>query len=309
MSDSLYHSLYPDDEFDDDVGILPLNEMYSHLNFDAMSSYFDLKQYNDITSQFNDDQFHLIHFNIRSLAFNRAKIEALLACGKNDPTVMFFSETWLNDDDKDTMIFNGYHSFHVVRENRLHGGVSVFVKDNIDAELIEEFSYVNSEIEICSVRINIQGESYLICALYRPRFKHEHIKEFRKEIAPLLRNKLFKKSKCVITGDFNINLLEHKDHQETNEFLNLMQTFNFLPLITRPTRFPIGQQTGEPSLLDHMYINFTDPIVTGILHHEVTDHLPIFLNLALPKKIKQNFVVKYREFTEFNNESFTRNLC
>ena len=42
--ENLYDSLFPDDD-DLDVGMMAINEMYGHLNFDAMSDYISLDQY------------------------------------------------------------------------------------------------------------------------------------------------------------------------------------------------------------------------------------------------------------------------
>ena len=51
---------------------------------------------------------------------------------------------------------------------------------------------------------------------------------------------MFKKSKTILTGDFNINLLEHQTHADTNDFLVFMQNLFYLPVISRPTSFPEG---------------------------------------------------------------------
>ena len=40
----------------------------------------------------------------------------------------------------------------------------------------------------------------------------------------------------IITGDFNINLLHYDDHSETAEFLSMMLSFEYIPLISLPTR-------------------------------------------------------------------------
>ena len=100
----------------------------------------------------------------------------------------------------------------------------------------------------------------------------------------------------------------HEEHQQTNEFLNLLQTFSYTPLITRATRFPQGNQLGQPSLLDHIYINFTSPLNAGILHYEITDHLPVYLNMQLPQAINKNFVLKFRLFNNVNIDKFTRKI-
>ena len=41
---------------------------------------------------------------------------------------------------------------------------------------------------------------------------------------------------CYILGDWNINLMNHLNHELTSKFLDIMYTNMFLPLITHPTR-------------------------------------------------------------------------
>ena len=79
----------------------------------------------------------------------------------------------------------------------------------------------------------------------------------------------------LLIGDFNINLLEHTTHSPTNNFLINIQTLNFLPHIARPTRFPDTFDLSEPSLLDHIYTNFTKTFTAGVIHYPISDHLPI----------------------------------
>ena len=43
-------------------------------------------------------------------------------------------------------------------------------------------------------------------------------------------------------GDFNINLLEHGSHNPTNNYLSSMQSMHYIPVISRPTRFPQGNE-------------------------------------------------------------------
>ena len=37
-------------------------------------------------------------------------------------------------------------------------------------------------------------------------------------------------------GDFNLNLLNYETHDDTNDFLNSMISYSFLPYILHPTR-------------------------------------------------------------------------
>ena len=305
---NLYDSLYTDDD-DSDVGLISLNELYEHLNFDQMSNYFSTSQYNNMLSNNSQNELSILHFNIRGLHTNLIQIEALLSELEYSPNIIAFSETWLTTNDRDHCKIDGYNSYHITREDKIHGGVSIFVQNQYNSEFIEKLSYISEHIEICTISLNINNSLYNIACIYRPHSKLEKIKEFRREISPLLKSNQFKRSNTILIGDFNINLLQHSEHQETNEFLNLMQTFNYIPLITRPTRFPEGEQTGNPSLLDHIYINFTPPSAPGILNYVITYHLPVFLNIKLPERITISHKIKFRLFSEENEIKFTRDLA
>ena len=58
--------------------------------------------------------------------------------------------------------------------------------------------------------------------------------------------------------------------------MNFMQSYYFVPLITKPTRF--SSDNGEtPSFLDQILTKFVKNVTTGILAIDITDHFPIFL--------------------------------
>ena len=121
---------------------------------------------------------------------------------------------------------------------------------------------------------------------------------------------MFNKSDNILIGDFNINLLEHQTHQDTGNFLATIQSLNYIPIISRPTRFPEGNQRGTESLLDHIYVNFTLPSIAGILQYDISDHLPVFMNILLPDRHDNvNYKIKFRIFNDTNKGIFTRRLC
>ena len=77
-----------------------------------------------------------------------------------------------------------------------------------------------------------------------------------------------------VIGDLNIDLF--RDNQECESFLNLMQSLHFSPKITKPTRFsPLSGI--NPSILDHIWINTVNPVYSGIISLNFTDHLPNFI--------------------------------
>ena len=117
-----------------------------------------------------------------------------------------------------------------------------------------------------------------------------------------------KKNKTLIIGDFNINLLKHTTYAPTNNFLSTLQTLNFYPHISRPTRFPDGSILSEPSLLDHIFTNFTSNSVSGIIHYPISDHLPIFHNICTPTKSHTLHKITFRSITKTNKQTFSNKI-
>ena len=71
----------------------------------------------------------------------------------------------------------------------------------------------------------------------------------------LLENISKKQKSVFLLGDFNINLLNYNEHNETNEFLNSLASNSFVPLVLQPTRITSHFNT----LIDNMFSNAIDP--------------------------------------------------
>ena len=74
-------------------------------------------------------------------------------------------------------------------------------------------------------------------------------------------------------GDFNINLLDYSTSPPVENFLNLMISRNYYPVITRRTRVTPVSCT----LIDNIFFNRVDEIEsTGVITTNTSDHYPIF---------------------------------
>ena len=306
---NLYESLFADSD-ENDYELDRLKQMFQHLNYEEISRYYDINNYNDSFVATNNSVLIIFHINIQSLLTNMDSMTALFHSLKHPPDIIAVSEHWLTEINKDSLNFPGYKAFHVIRSWGLRGGISLFIRTNIDATAVEKYSYSNSEIEICTVTIKIAKEVYNVVAVYRPQSKYRHIREFSDILSNILRDPKLSKTNTILLGDLNINLLEHQTHQLTSEYLALIQSLHYLPVINKPTRFPQGNQRGNPSLLDHIYVNFTPPSISGIIQYPISDHLPTFINILLPDQhdnVKSK--IKFRIFNEVNRQQFTRALC
>ena len=75
-------------------------------------------------------------------------------------------------------------------------------------------------------------------------------------------------------GGFNIDLLQYESHNSTNDFLNSMVSYSFLPYILQPTRVT----DHSASDIDNILSNITDyETYSGNITTLVADHFAQFL--------------------------------
>ena len=72
---------------------------------------------------------------------------------------------------------------------------------------------------------------------------------------------------AYIMGDYNTNLLNHDAHPLTGDFLNMIYTNRFIPLITRPT-WSVGNTN---TLIDNIPTNNIDELKNAVQGIFVTD--------------------------------------
>ena len=73
-------------------------------------------------------------------------------------------------------------------------------------------------------------------------------------------------------GDFNLNFLNISEHIPTSDFVELMFSYSFSPLINKPTRLTEISAT----LIDNIFCNSIDKskCFNGIIYTDVSDHSP-----------------------------------
>ena len=89
----------------------------------------------------------------------------------------------------------------------------------------------------------------------------------------LLENISKEQKSIFLLRDFNVNLLNYNEYNQTNEFLDYLAPNSFIPLILQPTRITSHSNT----LMDNTFSNVIDPdIISGNMTATISDHLPQF---------------------------------
>ena len=75
----------------------------------------------------------------------------------------------------------------------------------------------------------------------------------------LLENISKEQKSIFLLGDFNVNLFNYNEHNQTNEFLDSLASNSFIPLISQPTRITSHSNT----LIDDIFSNVFDPDIVS----------------------------------------------
>ena len=115
---------------------------------------------------------------------------------------------------------------------------------------------------------------------------------------------IFKEQKSIfLLEDFNVNLFNYNEHNQTNEFLDSLASNLFIPLILQPTRITSHSNT----LIDDIFSSVIDPhIISGNLTATIFDHLPQFAIIPnMFGNISDNKSNIYeRDWSKFDRENF-----
>ena len=115
------------------------------------------------------------------------------------------------------------------------------------------------------------------------------------------------KQTCYLMGDYNIDLLKHYTHNPTSEFLDLMFSNSFIPLINKPTRVTHTTATIIDNIFTNKYEN-DNKYMTGILTTDISDHYPIFHITLCHKKPKEENYQLIRLINGSNLEKYKNGI-
>ena len=253
-------------EHDPDINLLP----------HASSDYYDENTFNNLlkNQSLNENNLSMTFLNIRSAVKNLESFQYYLNNLSIQFSIIGFAETWLSPDNESLCHIPNYKSHFLSRQNRHGGGVGILVnnlynfKHRTDLDLLNDFIECTF-IEIISI---INSQKPLVGVIYRP--PNTDCNQFLEHLEQIL-NKIRTVNRAVyLMGDFKLNLLNSEHHTGTNEFLDLLYSSYFKPLIDKPTRITEFTST----LIDNVFYNgATSDSIAGILYTDISDHLPLFV--------------------------------
>ena len=145
-------------------------------------------------------------------------------------------------------------------------------------------------IESHFIELTTKPSNTLLGIIYRP--PNNKLDLFKEYLCELLQKLVLQKKKCYLMEDFNLDLLKMGENHHIKDFINLMFSSMFYPLISKPTRITNSSAT----LIDNIFVNnFDECYKCGILLADLSDHLPVFqITSSLPRVNSTCDNTKYR---------------
>jgi hypothetical protein len=188
-------------------------------------------------------------------------------------SIISLSETWLHISESSYSFDLPGYQFISQPSSKRAGGVGFFIKNDIYFHIRDDLNSCTPEKEILWIEIENQLNKNILCGIVY-RHPNSNLENFLNQLYSDIEQISRENKYCLLSGDFNINLLNFETHCLTEEFINTMSSNFFEPHILKPTRITDHSAT----LIDNIFFNSIDfPTISGNFIHDLTDHLLFFL--------------------------------
>ena len=273
--------------FDLEIIEIPKNDFDPKTPVDIINK--DLEKYRD--------NFIIGHLNARSLNKNITELKAII--NETDFDAVSISESWLRSrTPKDRFTIDGYKIFRRDRKSKRGGGVCLYVREEYECKHIKIPNTPESP-EILWVEVSVNHKKIAIGTLYKA--PNIPCKTFYDAYDSLVY--IFSKYEDpILTGDFNVNMLdtESLDFKKLND--SLIEPFDYKQIINKPTRITDKSKT----LIDLLFVKDFNRVKTfGLCDASgVSDHFFIYMAYNIKKPKFKPVTVTRRDFRNFDLPAF-----
>ena len=144
----------------------------------------------------------------------------------------------------------GYSLLHENTKYCRGGGVAIFEHESLCYTKRNDLCINCEVIETLSIEIhNNDGKNIIFNIVYRP--PDGDLEVFKNCFQSILSHNSIRNKDVILTGYFNINVLDFEQNKKVQNFDNLMFQFGLVPTINKPTR--VTNKT--ISTIDHIITN------------------------------------------------------
>ena len=189
------------------------------------SSYFDADKLN-MTIRSKRNCFSILSTNIQYVNAKFDEFEIFINDLKEQQfefSAICIQESWLTDRSSTKQLeLDHYNLIPQGRSCSKKGGLMIYLNKKFDYHVIMTLNtYDTWEGQI--VRITKGGllKPIILANIYRPpKNFNQKYRQFTQELTPILKSLENMNTECIITGDFNIDLLQINEREVFSEFFN-----------------------------------------------------------------------------------------
>ena len=252
----------------------------------------------------------IVFWNIRSIL---NKIDSLRIKLHNETiSILVITESWLKPDIPNTLIdIEGYTSHRLDRccmndqgLPKRGGGIIVYIKNTLSFDSINGglFNVSNNDIELTTLCVKRPHTRCLyLISVYRP--PSGNVKNCVAALENCLKFLPFAdRSDIFMGGDFNIDYQKHR-HENTKKLKHFAIQHQLTQLIKEGTR-PLQSE----ATIDLIFSNCSHIQYAGTLPWNLSDHIPVIVNIKKKKTIPEKAEFKGRSYRRFDKNNFLNSL-
>ena len=278
------------------------------------SPYYDNEKAIELLRE-KQNMLTLLSLNCQSLHSKFPQLQGYLKNMENfnfNFSIICVQETWLSLEHDDTLYqLDGYNFVQTVRRCSTHGGVGIYIKNSLNYKVLPYIGNVDIwdgifiEFYLSDTNNITQKKKVVLGNIYRPpRTISENYKIFYDEIQEILSQYIHTNTEIILTGDFNIDLMQIHEKEHVKDFMEMLTSNGLVPKITSPTRLTEHSKT----LIDNCFVRLSTAFsktTAGIMTSALSDHLPYFVafDYLIMKKQKVKYIKCF-----LNNEQAKRNF-
>ena len=280
--------------------------------------YYGTDEFNEMYDSFftpSASIFAVGHINLRSIPAHLAELDCFLNCLTSKFSIIGVTENWLNHSNCQLYSLPNFQHEYKYRDNTGGGGVSLLIANHLNYAVRDDLSMFNDHIESLFIETDKSvlgtGKNVIVGVIYRT---HTDPKIFNEHFETILHKIKVEDKICYNLGDYNFDILKHQSHKPTSDFLDILYSDSFIPLINRPTRVTESSAT----IIDNIFTNnlkTTNKTKSGIFPIDISDHFFIWhihqLDISVTKpthmfrrnlndRNKQNFIYTLQQI-DWNN--------
>ena len=261
--------------------------------------------FNDFLPLVSVISFNVFMLNIRSCRKNFNMFLAYFSQFLAYFSCIVLTETWLTAEQDNVFTLPGFYHYNLYRDHR-GGGIKIFIKNGIQAKILQDYTLLNEYFEILSVELLVNCKKIILCAIYHPpTSSHINNNAFVHSLISLLRELSRQKLPLVICGDLNLNLFNPLEYGYIENFIHDMLELNLSPAITIPTKINPENPITKFSLLDQIWVSERDSIQQSfVIPVNITDHFPVGINIDILDRQFHKASSMMRHLTERKKDTF-----